>query len=453
MSIKEAPRPGLIRAALAGKVTVREVAQALGLSRRQVQRLKERFRREGVRGLLHHNRGRPSPLRMSEKTRQQAARLMQTTYRGFSDCHLTEKLREIEGLDLCRESVRRIREALKIPPQRRRRPPRHHHRRLPEAREGAMVQIDGSPHDWLQGRGPQMCLLGGVDDATSRFTGLIFRPTEDLHGYATVFQQTFTRYGLPVSFYGDQTSVLVRNDEHWSLEEELQGSQNPTQLGMALKELGIAYIAAHCPQGKGRVENRWGTLQDRLVSELRLHDIDSLQGANAYLPTFLEDFDKRFAHAPREPQSAYRACSARQIELALCCRYHRTVADDNTAKVGSRWVQIPPGPGKRTYAGCRVELRELLDGRMLVLYQSRLIASQPAPQEGFSLVPRKRPGSKQTSRTADTENASPGSPRRDDPKPARLLSQPPKTLPPRAAPDHPWRKGLPPLRSTPQHGG
>ena len=450
MSIKEAPRPGLIRAALAGKVTVREVAQVLGLSRRQVQRLKKSFRREGVRGLLHHSRGRPSPLRMPETIRQQAARLMQTTYQGFSDCHLTEKLREIEGLDLCRESVRRIREALKIPPQRRRRSPKHHHRRLPEGREGAMVQIDGSPHDWLQGRGPQMCLLGGVDDATSRFTGLIFRPSEDLHGYAAIFQQTFTRYGLPVSFYGDQTSVLVRNDDHWSIEEQLQGFQNPTHLGRALKELGIAYIAAHCPQGKGRVENRWGTLQDRLVSELRLHHINSLQAANVYLPTFLEDFDRRFAHAAREPQSAYRACSVRQIELALCCRYQRTVAHDNTTKVGSRWIQIPPSHSRRSYAGCRVELRELLDGRMLVFHQNRLIASQPAPQGPFSLAPRLSPGSKQVGRTAANGSATPGPSRKAQRK---TDEQPPKALPPRAAANHPWRKRLLPAPTTTQQGG
>jgi hypothetical protein len=316
-----------------------------------------------------------------------------------------------------------------------------------------MIQVDGSPHKWLEDRGPRMCLLGGIDDATSRFTGLIFRPTEDLHGYAAVFQQTFTRYGLPVSFYGDQTTILVRSDNHWTLEEELQGRQNPTQLGMALKELGVAYIAAHCPQGKGRVENRWGTLQDRLVSELRLHHIDSLQGANAFLPTFLEDFDRRFAHTPRESQNAYRSCSTRQIELALCCRYRRTVAHDNTAKLGSRWIQIPPGPGKRSYAGCRVELRELLDGRMLAFYQNRLIAAQPQPQGPFNLVPREHRGSTRIVHPERAKSGSHKSTRSLDRQPARPRTQAPAPLPTPPAPDHPWRKGLPPLRSTTQQEG
>lgn len=452
MSSKEAPRPGLIRAALSGKVTVREAAQALGLSPRQIRRLKARYRKEGARGLLHRSRGRPSPRRLPEKTRQHAARLMQTTYAGLSDCHLTEKLREAEGLDLCRESVRRLRESLKIRPKRHRRPPKHRHRRAPEAREGTLVQTDGSPHDWLQGRGPQMCLMGTVDDATSKFTSLIFRPTEDLHGYATVFMHTFTRYGLPVSFYGDKTSILVRNDPYWTPEEELQGMQNPTHLGLALQELGIGYIPAHSPQAKGRIENRWGTLQDRLVSELRLHHIDCLHGANLYLPEFLEDFNSRFGKAPHDPHGAWRSCPRQRIELALCCRYQRTVARDNTSKIGSRWIQIPPGPGKRSYAGFKVEVRELLDGHMLVLYQKRLIASQPPPRGPFSLAPREHRGSRRLVHPETHENGFQESPRRHDRQPARLRAQGPAGPPTPPAADHPWRKGLPPKRPSTLEG-
>src|SRR5437667_7500608 len=208
LSRKEAPRPGLIKAALEGKVTVREAARALGVTPRQVRRLKACFRREGASGMQHHNRGRSSEKRLPRKLCEEVARLIRGTYAGFNDCHVTEKLREIEGLPVCRESVRRIRRALGLSPKRRRRAPQHHHRRLPEARLGALVQIDGSPFDWLEGRGPEMCLHGAIDDATSRILALHFRPTEDLHGYAQIFHSVFTRHGLPLAFYGARTSIL-----------------------------------------------------------------------------------------------------------------------------------------------------------------------------------------------------------------------------------------------------
>ena len=335
MSTKEVPRPGLFRALVTQKLTVAQVALALKLTIRQVRRLLARYRTGGAAALVHRSRGRPSKRRLPKEVRAKVLHLIQTTYQGLSDCHLTEKLTEVEGLSLCRESVRRLRESLKLAPQRRRRPPRHHQRRIPEARLGAMIQVDGSPFDWLQGRGPMMSLLGGVDDASSRFTGLIFRPHEDLHGYASVFHQTFTRYGLPGAFYGDRTGILHRNDAHWSLEEELQGSQFPTQLGSALHELGIGYIAAHSPQAKGRVENRWGTLQDRLTSELRLRDIDTLEGANLYLPEFSEDFDRRFAHPPREAPSAFPARSSWPCAAVTL----------------DRWPATTPSPSPA--AGCR----------------------------------------------------------------------------------------------------
>jgi transposase len=448
MSTKEVPRPGLFRALVTQKLTVAQVALALKLTIRQVRRLLARYRTGGAAALVHRSRGRPSKRRLPKEVRAKVLHLIQTTYQGLSDCHLTEKLTEVEGLSLCRESVRRLRESLKLAPQRRRRPPRHHQRRIPEARLGAMIQVDGSPFDWLQGRGPMMSLLGGVDDASSRFTGLIFRPHEDLHGYASVFHQTFTRYGLPGAFYGDRTGILHRNDAHWSLEEELQGSQFPTQLGSALHELGIGYIAAHSPQAKGRVENRWGTLQDRLTSELRLRDIDTLEGANLYLPEFSEDFDRRFAHPPREAPSAFRSCSACQIELALCCRYTRQVARDNTVSLAGRWVQIPPGPHKRSYAGSTVELRELLSGKLLVRQGGRVLAVQEAPPGPFTLAPRSvSKGSRDPANQEAQPIAAPGSTRSKDrtqPRPKSQTRYNPRSA---AAPENAWRKGLPPARS------
>ena len=254
MSRKEVPRAGLVKAALAGKITNQDGATALHLSVRQFQRLKCRVREGGARALLHRSRGQPSPRRLPEALRQRAAQLLQTTYAGFNDCHLTEKLREGEGLPLSRESVRRLRRALGLPAKHRRRPPRHRARRTPEAQMGALVQLDGSPFDWLEGRGPAMTLLGAIDDATGTVLALHFRPAEDLHGYTTLLRQLGLQYGLPLALYGDRLNVFVRNDRHWTLDEELHGAQQPTHFGRMLQALGIGYIAAGSPQAKGRIE-------------------------------------------------------------------------------------------------------------------------------------------------------------------------------------------------------
>src|SRR5437899_5529277 len=158
-----------------------------------------------------------------------------------------------------------------------------------------------------------------------------------------------------------------------------------------LQDLGIGYVAAHSPQAKGRIERLWSTLQDRLTSELRLRGISTLEGGNAFLPEFLADFTRRFARPPADATPAWRPVP-RDLADLLSCRYQRTVARDNTVHLGLRWVQIPPGRGGRSYSGCRVEVRELLDGRLLVFYQGAPLASQPSPGPAFVLRPRAGPG-------------------------------------------------------------
>jgi len=449
MSRKEVPRAGLVHAALAGRITNQQGATALRLSVRQFHRLKKRFARDGPRGLLHRSRGRPSPRRLDEDLRQRITALITTAYPGLNDVHLTEKLQEEHHLTISRASVRRLRRAAGHPASRRRRPRPHRGRRLREAASGTLIQIDGSPFDWLEGRGPTMTLLGAIDDATSQLLALSFRPTEDFHGYAVVFDQVFRQYGLPLAVYGDRLNILVRNDRHWSLEEELHGAQHPTHLGRILQELGIGYIQAHSPQAKGRVERLWQTLQDRLVSELRLRGIATLEAANAYLPTFIADFNRRFTRPPADPTAVWRR-PPRDLDRLLSCRYPRRVAHDNTVRVGPRWVQIPPGPGGRSYAGCRAEVRELLDGRLLVFYQDRCLATLPSPGAAFVLRPRSAP-SAQRGRPARSGSPPAIAPRLQEPRSGRgpLSPSPPKSTPPttrrdrrsssKPAPTHPWR--------------
>ena len=169
----------------------------------------------------------------------------------------------------------------------------------------------------------------------------------------------------------------------------MQGRQHPTHFGRLLQDLGIAYIAAHSPQAKGRIERLWGTLQDRLVVELRLRGIATVEAANAFLPAFIADFNRRFGQPPAAPALWRRP--PRDLARLLGCRYTARVARDNTVRLGARWLQLPRGPHGRSYAGLRVELRELVDGRLLVLADTgRLLAAQPAPDPAFVLTPRKR---------------------------------------------------------------
>jgi len=436
MSRKEAPRAGLVKAALAGRITNAQGAQALGMSLRQFRRLKARYRGAGVRGLVHRLRGRPSPRGVDSARRERVLELVQTTYRDLNDCHATEKLREVEGLGVSRSTVRRLRRGLGLAPKRRRRPPQHRARRPRRAARGALVLIDGSAFDWL-GTGTPLLLLGAIDDATGMVLALHFRPAEDLHGSLTLLRRLAERDGLPVSLYGDRLGVFVRTDAHWSLEEELQGAQHPTHFGQVLRELGIGYIAAHSPQAKGRIERLWATLQDRLVAELRLRHIHTVEAAEAYLPTYLVDHNRRFAHPPATAAPAWRR-PPRDLADRLSCRSSRRVAGDNTVRLGPRLVQLPCGPHGRSYAGCRVALHECLDGRLLIHYQGRRLATDPAPAADFILVPR-RAARLRASRSPAAEGG--GERPRRHPGPSSPLAALDALAQPLRGParPHPWR--------------
>jgi transposase len=432
MSRKEVPRAGLLKAALAGRISNTQGARALELSVRQLQRVKRRFATEGAPGLPHRWRGRPSPRRLGGAVLARAAWGLRETYAGLNDCHVTEKLQEVEGLRLSRSSVGRLRRALGLPPKRRRRGRSGRTRRTPAAQRGALVQLDASQFAWLEARGPHLALHGAIDDATGAGLALWFRPTEDLHGYVTLLQHLCTTAGLPLALYGDRLGVFVRNDAHWTLAEELAGAQAPTHFGRILQDLGIGFIVAHSPQAKGRIERFWQTLQDRLVSELRLRGIVTLEAANAFLPTFLADLNTRFARPPADPRGAWRP-PPRDLTAVLSCRYTRRVAHDNTVRLGHRWVQLPR---RRSYAGRRVDLRECLDGQLLVFADGGCLATQPAPP-AFILRPRRSPNSDRPRRA----RAASAPPARRAPAPSPRASRQP-------APNHPWRHAVPYARSS-----
>jgi hypothetical protein len=265
----------------------------------------------GHSGVLHGNLGRAPVHRVAEQIRARVVALRLDKYAGFNDQHFSEKLVEVEGLVLSRATVRRVLRAAGIRSTRQRRAPVHRRRRPRKAQAGMMILWDGSQHPWLEERGPLLCLMGALDDATGELLkGAHFVAHECTAGYLGVLKAIAATKGLPWSVYMDHHSSLFRNDDHWSAQERERGVQAPTHVGRALAQLGIEAIAACAPQAKGRVERLWGTLQDRLVSELRLCDARTLAQANAVLERFLPDYNRRFARPAAQPQAAWRGVPA-----------------------------------------------------------------------------------------------------------------------------------------------
>ena len=389
MSKKQWKRLDVMERVERGQLTGTESARVLGLSERQVRRLCRAFEAKGPEGLLHGNLGVCPKNRVVDAVRQEVVRLMTKKYIGFNDQHFTEKLREDEGIELGRQTVRRILRCAGIQAVRKRRPRRHHARRPRKAQAGMMMLWDGSLHDWLEGRGPELCLMGAIDDATGELlAGAHFVEHECSAGYLRVLLAIAQEHGLALSIYMDRHGSLHRNDDHWTLEEELRGEQDPTQVGAALKELEIEPIFALSAQAKGRVERLWGTLQDRLVSELRLADARTVEEANAVLTAYRAKFNARFAKPAAEVQSAWRRVRASDDLERICSfRYDIRVRNDNTVHQGGAIIDIPPGPGGRTYAGSKVELRHLLNGTARIYLGDSVIAES---QTGQNPTPKKR---------------------------------------------------------------
>ena len=379
MGQRELKRWHLMELAKAGKITLKEAGEKIGVSYRQAKRIRRAIRERGIKGLVHGNRGQPSNHRLKESLREKVLGLSREIYWDFNDTHFTEKLRECEGIDLNRETVRKLRRKAGIEPKRRRRAPGHRKRRERKAQEGAMVLWDGSPHLWFGEGYPPCCLMAAMDDAKGKLLAAQIFPFEGTAGYFWLLKQMVKRYGIPVSIYQDRHSTLHRNDDHWSLEEQLAGRQDPTQVGLALEALGIQPVFALSPQAKGRIERLFGVLQDRLIAELRLAGIVTMPEANVFLNSFIKRFNRRFAVNPRESQKAWRRVPQQlDLDRIISFRYRTVVANDNTARLGGLIIDIPPGPHRRSYAREKVEVRQLLDGSWRIYHRDQLIAKHPS---------------------------------------------------------------------------
>ena len=360
-----------------------KAALLMQVSERQAWRLLAAYRKEGAEGLAHGNRGRKPVNALPVELRERVVSLAGAKYAGFNHSHLTEKLGVQEQTHLSRSSVRRILLEKGLRSPRKRRSPLHRSRRERYPREGMLLQTDGSPHDWLEGRGPKLCLIGAIDDATNRVPYALFCEQETTEGYMRMLREIVLDKGIPLALYHDRHSIFeVSADTLPSLKEQLSGKEPKTQFGRLLDELGIASIVAHSPQAKGRIERLWGTFQDRLVSELRLARASTLAEANLILRDFLPEYNRRFAVAAREPESAYvKPDTGFKAEEYFCFKYQRSVGADNVVRFNRRRLQVLPSADRLSYALCKVEVHSRLDGSLAVYYQGKRLETQSAPLE------------------------------------------------------------------------
>jgi len=374
MSRNELNRLQILTRVLERRLTQAKAAEQLGLSLRQVERLCRTLRLEGPDGLVSKKRGRPSNRRLPNAMREHALSLVLAHYVDFGPTLAAEKLRERHDLDVSVETLRRWMVEAEIWVPRSRRNQRVHQPRHRRSCLGELVQIDGCEHAWFEDRAPKCTLLVYVDDATSRLMELRFDIAESTFGYFAATWAYLERFGKPVAFYADQASIFrVANS---------QGKRGDglTQFGRALSELNIDIICANTPQAKGRVERAHLTLQDRLVKELRLRNISTLDEANAYAPEFIEDFNARFAKEPLSEHEAHRPLRGDEdLDHILSHREERKVSKELTVHFRRGLYLLEPGPGTLELRGRRCHVHELLDGRIEIRYQD-----QPVPYTVFN---------------------------------------------------------------------
>ena len=404
MSGKERKRLVLMAEVKKGSMSVAEAGRVMGVSYRQAKRIWGRFRRSGDAGLVHRRRGKPGPRRKTAEFRDRVLARFGERYADFGPTFAAEKLVE-EGMSINHETLRRwLVEAGLWTVGRK----RHKHRAWRERKEcfGQMVQLDGSHHDWFEGRGPKAVLMVMIDDATN-VTVARFAEEETTEASYDVFEGWVRKYGLPASLYVDRDSIY-RCERLANVEEQIAGKEPRTQFGRAMEQLGVELILANSPQAKGRVERRNGLLQDRLVKELRLADINDIKAANAFLTeTFLPRLNAKFHVAPRSAVDAHHRCKLNLKEI-LSWEDTRVVARDWTVAWNARWFQIEAEHERLSLVGKKITVRELRDGSLQLVSEGRKLRWKELPAR----------------------------PQRPQPEPRRVgrtkVTKPPK--------EHPWRR-------------
>jgi len=325
LSYQEIDRLDVIKSLESKDISQLTAATQLGLSARQVRRLQKRFQMDGASGLVSKHRGKKSNNKISAEFRAEISRLIREKYRDFGPTLAHEKLTEVHGKKLSVESVRHIMitENIWKAKQKRTEEPVYQLRQR-RLRFGELIQIDGSPHDWFEGRGEYCTLIVFIDDATSKLTALRFTPTETTRSYMEATKDHLQRYGRPAALYSDRHAIFRVN------QTEAKTGNGLTQFGRALNTLDIEAIHARTPQAKGRVERANKTLQDRLIKEMRLQEINDIDAANRFLPSFIEDYNRRFEKPAKNTQDAHRKVQHedREIDLILSLQHKRKLSNN-----------------------------------------------------------------------------------------------------------------------------
>ena len=380
---QEQARIQVLNSVLEYQLPIAQAAEIMGVTERHTKRLLAAYRKDGAAALAHGNRGRRPHNAVPEAAAAAVVKMASNGYAGANHTHLTELLREREGIDLSRPTVRRILTKAGIGSPRSRRSQQHRFRRRRMPQEGMLVQIDGSHHPWLEDRGPKLTLLIAVDDATGTVAQAVFRTSEDTRGYLVLLEGLIRQWGIPLALYSDRHAAFKYNARQKPVPVET------TQFARVMRDLGMQQIFALSPQAKGRVERMLETFQDRLVTELRLAGASNIDQAKDVLEEFLPRFNARFAVTAEHPEMAYRPVPAgRSLTETICIKDTRKVARDNTVKYQWRVLQLLPGAERPSYAGLRVDVLERADGELMVRYQGEAVEFQEGAAAFLGLVGR-----------------------------------------------------------------
>lgn len=374
LSRAELDRLTLIESVISRHTTQQQAAIELSLSTRQVKRLVRKYRLDGAYGLISKRRGKQPNNLISNDVKQQALALVHDRYPDFSPTFAHEKLTECHQLKFSVETLRQWMISDGLWKGKSRKQAKIHQQRLRRSRLGELVQIDGSPHDWFEGRALPCTLIVFIDDATSQLLALRFAPTETTQAYMETLDDYLDQHGRPVALYSDKHSIfrVNRPDKEGAI----------TQFTRALKTLDIEPIHANTPQAKGRVERANKTLQDRLVKEMRLQGIDSIEEANHFLPQFISDYNKRFSVAPRSSENTHREVLHNEQELRLILSLHHTrkLSKNLCLQFHNSQYQLQGYGNGYRLRGSMVTICEMFNGDVVILHQGQELAYKKLQQ-------------------------------------------------------------------------
>lgn len=342
---EEIKRATLIEACINGQCTVKQVADALGLSERRVKQIKKEVKENGVKSISHGNRGRKPKNTIPNDTRKKILELRSSYEYELSNFkHFQELLKERENIDISYSALYNILHNAGIKSPKKHRKSKLHHRRKRKESEGMMLQADGTPFDWFD-NGDKYSLHGFIDDATGKITGLYMCKNECLLGYLEVLRQTLENFGIPISLYPDKYSVFFppkKVNDHITIEEQLNGREKGiTQFGRIVEELGISMFAASSPQAKGRVERLWETLQSRLVTEFRINKIKTIEDANRFFPEYIKKYNSKFAVDPINKKTMFLKLPKKyNLDELLCVRFERIIDNAGVFSINNSKFQI-----------------------------------------------------------------------------------------------------------------